>query len=81
MVKFILLVLQVRKPRPKEVRGSQIMVFSSRTDPVEGGVMASKDVHVLISATREYSSALCEKRDSAELIKLRIFRWEDYSGL
>ena len=56
------------------------MVFSSHTDPVEDGVMAPKDVHILLPETCEYHSTLHCRRDLAELMQLRIFRWEDDSG-
>lgn len=57
------------------------MVISSHTDPVEGRVMALKDVYDLIPGTGEYDSTLHGKGDFAELIKLRISRWKYYPGL
>ena len=56
------------------------MVFSSHTDPVEDRVMAPKDVHLLLPETCDYNSTLHGRRDLAELMQLRIFRWKDDSG-
>ena len=42
--------------------------------------MAPQSVHVLILRNCEYI-ILHGKRDFTDVIKLRIFRWEDYPGL
>ena len=45
-----------------------------------GRIMLPKDVHVLIPRTYEYTT-LRDKRDFADVIKLRIMSWEDEPGL
>lgn len=56
------------------------MVFSSHTDPLENGVMAPQNVHVLLPETREYHSTLHGRRDLPELMQLRVCGWEADSG-
>ena len=47
---------------------------------VGGRIMVPKDVHILILEPVKYVT-LHGKRDFADVIKLRILRWRDYSGL
>ena len=46
---------------------------------VEGWIMAFKDIKVLIPGTCEYY--LLWQKELANVIKLKILRWEDYPGL
>lgn len=47
---------------------------------IVGLIMAPKGVHFLNFRTCEYV-IFCSKRDFADMIRLRICRWEDYTEL
>ena len=54
--------------------------LGAREQTVVGQIMTLKNIHILIPGIYDYVS-LHEKRDFADVIKLRILRWGDYSRL
>lgn len=71
---------QILEANKKSQRRRTLWCMSFCLGSVVGRIIFPWGVYILISRTCEYAT-LCGKRNFADVIKLRFWRWGEYSGL
>jgi hypothetical protein len=58
----------------------RIYIKDRNEDPMVYRIVAPKDVHIPLARTCEYV-ILLDKRNFADMIKVKILRWENFAGV